>query len=112
MQTLEIVSIILTAVIGIVVTGLAKQLTSFIKEQRSVNEANAMANRSLQRDVIYRYFRIVVEQGDPITPEEFDHVSRCYKAYAANGGNDTGTLMWRKIQEHVKLITKPTHGEE
>ena len=105
MQLLEIVSIVLTAIIGIVVTGLAKQLTSFIKEQRKVNEANAMANRSVQRDVIFRYFRIIVEQQQPVTPEEYEHISRCYNAYAANGGNDTGTLMWHKIQENVKLDT-------
>lgn len=105
MQILEIVSIILTSVIGIVLTGLARQFTLFVKEQRRVNEANEMANRSVQRDVIFRYFRIIVEQQQPVTPEEYEHISRCYKAYAANGGNDTGTLMWEKIQENVKLDT-------
>lgn len=105
MQVLEIVSIVLTTVIGIVVTGLAKQFTQFVKEQRKANEANAMANRSMQRDVLFRYFRIIVEQQQAVTPEEFDHLSRCYKAYAANGGNDTGTIMWQKIQENVKLDT-------
>ena len=105
MQILEIVSIILTSIIGIVLTGLAKQFTMFVKEQRKVNEANELANRSMQRDVIFRYFRIVVEQGQAVTPEEYEHIARCYKAYSANGGNDTGTLMWNKIQEHVTIDT-------
>lgn len=64
--------------------------------------------RSQQRAEIVRYFRIVVENGDPITMEEMEHLDACYNAYHANGGNGTGTLMYEKIKEHVHLVTKFT----
>ena len=105
MESLEILSLILTSVIGLVVAGLYGQFIKFIKEQHNVNKANMLASRSMQRDVLFRYFRIVVEQGVSITPDEFNHIERCYTAYHENGGNGSGTLMWEKIKEHVKIDT-------
>lgn len=102
---LEIISIILSAAIGGVVTWLGKTLSTFVKEQRQVNHANMLANRSMQRDVLYRYYRHVVEQGLSITPEEFSHIKNCYEAYHENGGNGTGTHMWNKIQECAVIDT-------
>ena len=105
MGTLEIISIALNAVIVAAVTALTTSFRSFAKEQRDVNKANAEANRSMQRDVLYRYFHKAVELGEPLTPEEFKHVSDCANAYQANGGNGTGTVMWDRIREFAKIDT-------
>jgi len=83
-------------------------LKKFIKEQRKANEANKMFIRSMQRAEIVRYFRIVVEQGIPITPAEMEHVDRCYESYHESGGNGVGTIMYEKIIEHLRLTTTAT----
>lgn len=103
MGVLEVIEIFLTAVIGAAVTWTATSLAAFMKRQEEANKANALANRSMQRDVLYRYFHHVVEEGKHITPEEFSHVSDCYDAYHANGGNGAGTLMYKRIAEHAVL---------
>jgi len=105
MESLEIISLALTTIIGLAVAGLYSQFIKFVKEQHSANKANMLACRSMQRDVLFRYFRIVVEQGVSITPEEFNHIKQCYTAYHKNGGNGSGTLMWKRIEENVKIDT-------
>lgn len=105
MGVLEVVEIVLTAIIGAVVSWTAGSLVKFRTEQREANKANALANRSMQRDVLYRYFHIIVEEGKAITPEEWAHVEECYNAYHVNGGNGTGTLMFEKMKDCVKLDT-------
>lgn len=102
---LDVIAIVLTTFIGLVVTGMYKQMREFFMEQREVNKANVLAQRSMQRDVIYRYFHKAVELGQPLTPEEFKHVNDCANAYNANGGNGTGTVMWEKIREHATIET-------
>ena len=102
---LDVIAIVLTTLIGLAVGGMYKQLVSFIKEQRTVNHANVLAQRSMQRDVIYRYFHKAVEQGQALTPEEYKHVSDCANAYEANGGNGTGSVMMERIREHAKITT-------
>lgn len=102
---LDLISLIVSALVGIVVGDMYRRLVKFTAEQRKVNAANAMANRSVQRDVLYRYFRIVVEQGQSITPEELEHINRCYTAYHENGGNGTGTTMYERIKEHARINT-------
>ena len=84
---------------------LVRTLNAFIKEQREENENNKRFIRSAQRAEIIRYFRIVVEQGNPITPEELSHLTECYETYHANGGNGSGTVMFNKILDHVYIIT-------
>jgi len=59
-------------------------------------------------DIAVRYFRIVVEQGNPITPTEMEHIDSCYESYHENGGNGTGTIMYEKIKEYLRLITTAT----
>lgn len=103
MGVLEVIEIVLTAIIGAVVSWTASSLVKFRAAQEEANKANALANRSMQRDVLYRYFHIVVEEGKHITPEEFSHVSDCYDAYHANGGNGAGTLMYKRIADHAVL---------
>jgi len=90
------------------ILGMWAMIRKFIKEQRKANEANRMFIRSMQRAEIVRYFRIVVEQGNPITPAEMEHIDSCYESYHENGGNGTGTIMYEKIKEHVRLITTAT----
>jgi hypothetical protein len=109
---LEVLNIIVTTVVGGIASATMGCLFHFVKlqkeanrEQKKVNKANALANRSMQRDVLFRYFRIIVEQGHSVTPEEYDHISKCYEAYHANDGNGTGTVMWKKIQENVRIGT-------
>mgnify|MGYP006988849442 CR=1 FL=1 len=102
---LQLVTLALTAAIGFVVTGTLTYLVHFAKEQRKVNEANALANRSMQRDVLFRYFNKVVERGEHLTPEEYEHVTRCAEAYFANDGNGVGKVMWKRIKENVVIDT-------
>lgn len=105
---LDVIALVLTTIIGLVVTGLYRQMTVFVREQREVNKANAQAQRSMQRDVIYRYFHKAVELRQPLTPEEYKHVNDCANAYRANGGNGTGTVMWERIREHAIIETGRT----
>ena len=102
---IDLISLAVSSVVGVAVTAMYKNMRKFFDEQREVNKANALANRSMQRDVLFRYFRIVVEQGNPITPEEYEHIERCYTAYHRNGGNGTGTLMFEKIKQHAIIDT-------
>ena len=90
------------------ILGMWAMVCKFIKEQRKANAANRMFIRSMQRAEIVRYFRIVVEQGNPITPSEMEHIDSCYASYHDNGGNGTGTIMYEKIKEHVRIITTAT----
>ena len=105
---LEIVNVILTSAIGAVVSWTAHSLINFRHEQTIANRATEMANRSMQRDVLYRYYRLVVEQGIHITPEEYSHVQECYEAYYANGGNSSETVMtvmFKKIRDLAVIET-------
>lgn len=102
---LDILTLVVTTAIGFVTTGTLTYLVHFVGEQRKVNAANALANRSMQRDVLYRYFAKVVERGEHVTPDEYRHVADCYEAYHSNGGNGAGSLMWERIQETVQIDT-------
>ena len=102
---IDIIALVISTAVGLIVGSMYKSMKDFFGEQREVNKANALANRSMQRDVLFRYFRIVVEQGNPITPEEYEHIERCYTAYHKNGGNGTGTLMFEKIKQHAIIDT-------
>lgn len=76
------------------------------KERQEESERRASEfRRSMQRAELIRYFRIVVEQGNPITPEELSHIDSTYESYHGENGNGTGTFMYEKIMEYVKLIT-------
>ena len=97
---------IATSVLAAGMVSLFVMMWRFVKEQREVNERNKQFERSMQRAEIMRYFRIVVEQGNPVGPEELNHLEACYDAYHANGGNGTGTLMYNRIMEHVKIVTQ------
>ena len=105
---IEQLNVLITSVIGLITSGTAAYLGKFVHEQREVNKANVLAQRSMQRDVIYRYFHKAVELGQPLTPEEFKHVNDCANAYNANGGNGTGTVMWDRIREHARIETGMT----
>ena len=102
---LGVLATVLSGVLLAAVTWLVKTLNSFIKEQRAENENNNKFIRSMQRAEIIRYFRIVVEQGNPITPEELGHLTECYETYHDNGGNGSGTVMFNKILDHVHIVT-------
>lgn len=104
-MTLALVNIVVTSIVGVIASGTAGCLVKFAREQREVNKANVLAQRSMQRDVIYRYFHKSVELGQPLTPEEYKHVTDCASAYQANGGNGTGTLMYERIREHARIET-------
>lgn len=65
---LDILTLVVTTAIGFVTTGTLTYLVHFVGEQRRVNAANALANRSMQRDVLYRYFAKVVERGSTSRP--------------------------------------------
>ncbi len=96
---------VLSGVMLAAVIGIWAMLRKFIKEQRGVNEANRAFTRSMQRAEISRYFRLVVEEGKPISTEEMSHLAACYEAYHSGGGNDTGTLMYERIRQHARLVT-------
>ena len=108
-MTFSIIAVLETIVASItvlVVGGLWRTMSAFIKEQRAVNEANRLSNLSIQREVIYRMFNDHVEHDEPMAPHEMDHLNDVYAAYHANGGNSTATAMYEKIREHGKLSTE------
>ena len=102
-------SIVGTIVSGISVAALVGMWTMFrrfIKEQRTANSLNRDSIRSIQRAEIIRYFRLVVEEQQPVSTEEMEHIEACYNAYHNSGGNGTGTLMYEKIRENARIVTK------
>ena len=103
---LGIVATIVGAVLVAVIKGFSKKFSDFVFEQREHNKLSNEFQQSMQRAEINRYFRIVVEEGKPISTEEMTHLSKCYDAYHNSGGNDVGTLMYERIKEHVILTTK------
>ena len=103
--SITFINLIITTIVGFVVSGTLTYLVKFVREQKQVNHANALANRSMQRDVLYRYFHKVVELGEPLTPEEYKHVNDCWNAYHASGNNGSGDLMWDKIREYAQIET-------
>ncbi len=103
--SIEIINLIVSTVVAFVASGTCASFVKFAREQREVNKANVLAQRSMQRDVIYRYFHKAVELGQPLTPEEFKHVTDCANAYEVNGGNGTGTVMYDRIREHARIET-------
>ena len=103
---------IVTSILTAGMLSMFAMIWRFIKEQREVNEANRRFIRSMQRAEIIRYFRIVVEQGQPITSEEMDHLHDCYNAYHDSGGNGSGTFMYKKIIAHARLVTTAKDGED
>jgi len=103
---LGIVASVSGAIIVFFLTKLSNKLGKFMEEQREQNAKNNEFYRSMQRAEINRYFRIVVEQNKPISPEELAHLEKCYEAYHANGGNGVGTIMYQRICEYAKLVTQ------
>lgn len=110
-MTVEIINLFVTSIVGIIASGTAGYLVKFAHEQKEVNKANAEANRSMQRDVLYRYFHKAVELGESLTPEEYKHVTDCAEAYRLNGGNGAGTIMYDRIREHAIIDTGRTGNE-
>ena len=107
----DVINLIVTAVVGCVASGTLAYLTKFVREQKVVNIANAEANRSMQRDVLYRYFHKAVELREPLTPEEYKHVNDCAEAYRLNGGNGAGTVMWDRIREYAVIDTGRSNND-
>lgn len=105
MEPIGIAQMALTGLLAAVTAWLVRSFTAFAGEQREANRANSLASRSMQRDVLYRYFRVIVEDGGHVTPEEWSHVEECYVAYHANGGNGAGTLMFEKMRACVQIDT-------
>lgn len=102
---LGIIASVIGAVLVAAVKKFSKNFSDFIVEQREHNKLSNEFQQSMQRAEINRYFRIVVEKGEPISTEEMTHLSKCYEAYHNSGGNDVGTLMYDRIKEHVILVT-------
>ena len=103
---LGILASVLSALVVFLIKKLSDNFAKFVTEQRAQNQRNNEFQRSMQRAEINRYFRIVVEQGSPISPEELKHVTKCYEAYHDNGGNGVGTIMYERICEHSRLVTQ------
>ena len=97
---------VLSTILTTTILVMARSLNKFISEQRVVNERNSVFMRSMQRAEIQRYFRMVVENGEEVTPAELSHLESCYQAYHDNGGNGVGTLMYERVMEHSKMVTK------
>lgn len=108
-MTPMLISIIGSVLSGITLAGLTalfRILHAFRTEQREANRRNTESIRSMQRAELLRMFQRVVEDGHPVTVEELEHLEACYKAYHANGGNGTGTLMYERIREYAVIKTK------
>ena len=103
---LSVIASVLSGVVLAALLAIWGILRRFVKEQMAQNEAQRQFMRSQQRAEIVRYFRIVVEQGKPITLEEMEHLDACYDAYHKNGGNGTGTLLYERVKEYAVVVTQ------
>ena len=99
----EIVGTVMRAVIGVMVGAMWAYLVAFIKEQRAENKRNAEFRHSMELAEITRMFQRAVEDKKPIT---FEHLDATYKAYHGDGCNGAGTLMYERIREFAKVVTK------
>lgn len=108
---MNMVETIIDLLLTTIISGLWVYLARFVKEQRKANKLNEASIRSMQRSEIMRYFRMIVEDGKPVTVEELDHLDKCYNAYHESGGNGTATLMYERIKQHAIIVTK-IGGEE
>lgn len=104
-MTASVISDVISGVTLAALLGVAAVVRGIAREQRESIKATREFERSMQRAEINRYFRIVVEQGLPVSPEELTHLESCYEAYHAHGGNGTGTLMYERIREHARIET-------
>ena len=103
------VSIFETVIGGVTlaaVLGMWAMLLAFIKKQNAVNKATKDFIHSQQRAEIMRAFQRHVEDGKPITPEEMEHLDKCYEAYHSDGCNGTGTFMYERLKKHAVLVTR------
>ena len=101
-----VVEIAITSLLTAMVGAMWAYIVKLARDMRASNKATRAFERSMQRAELNRYFRIVVEQGNAISPEELSHLESCYKAYHENGGNGVGTLMFERICEYARLVTQ------
>lgn len=102
-------TILISVISGLSLAGLVgifKVLRDFVKEQRAANERNDEFRHSMQRAEIARTFRLVVEEGKPVTREELEHLEATYRAYTGDGQNGVGTLMYERIKDNAIIVTK------
>ena len=109
MQSLIQVPVFETVIGGVTlaaVLGMWTMMLAFIKKQNAVNKATKSFIHSQQRAEIIRAFQRHVEDGKPITPEEMEHLDKCYAAYHSDGCNGTGTFMYERIKKSATLVTR------
>lgn len=106
MEELEILSIALDVLITVVVIPLLRKVIDLSKAMHAADKRNRDFEMSMQWAEIVRAFQRHVEDGKPMTLEEMAHLDACYEAYHANGGNSTGTMLYERIKEHAKIVTK------
>ena len=109
---MEVLNLILDAVITAVVIPLLKRVMDLSKEMRDADKRNRAFEMSMQREEIIHAFQRHVEDGKPITIEEMEHLDKCYDAYKANGGNDVGDIMYEKVRQFARLVTKVDERDE
>jgi len=103
------ISVLETVIGGVTlaaVLGLWSTMLVFIKRQTAINKANKDFIHSQQRAEIMRAFQRHVEDGKPITPEEMEHLDKCYEAYHKDGCNGTGTFMYERTKQYAVLVTR------
>ena len=103
---MEVLSIAMDAIITCVIGVLVKKVVDLAKGMREADDRNRAFEVSMQRAEIIHAFQRHVEDGNPMSLEEAAHLDACYQAYHAAGGNNVGTLLYEKIKENAKIVTK------
>ena len=103
---------VLSATLTAAIIALCKTVISMRKEQRENTHQMKLSIMSMQKAEMLRIFQRVVEDRKPITLEELEHLETCYKAYHANGGNGTGTVLYNKIVECACVKTRTGDGND
>lgn len=103
---MEAISIILDVLISGALVPILKKVIDMSREMHAANERNKEFEMSMQRAEIIHAFQRHVEDGKPMSLEEAAHLDACYEAYHANGGNSTGTLLYKRTKENARIVTK------
>lgn len=94
-------------VLGWVLSPVCASLVTYIVTQRKADKAHARAMEQgmlvLLRQQLIDYHRNYVASGGPCPVRIKEQATAVHEAYAALGGNGTGTQLWHEIMEaHVE----------
>lgn len=90
-------------ILGWVLSPVCASLVTYIVTQRKAEKAMKKGMMALLRQQLIDYHKDYVASGNPCPVRIKEQATIVHDAYAANGGNGTGTQLWKEIMEaHVE----------